>query len=261
MHHCPSILLMKRRAEQVASLGSAAQGRAEPSDIEAAYLLSLQLTAAPGKAPTLAECNDAARRGYREALRWLCQRGGPVDATTLWAAAKSGNIGILEDLRTGGCPWNEDAPAGAAKHGRLLAVQWLRAGGCPWDRRTGFIAAKKGHLDVLRWAHRAGLPLVAETCAWAADGGRLDVVQWLRSVDCPWNSEVVRAAREGGHVELERWAIENGCPSDNVDEHTRFVATHVITLVSRDWSSWDSDANDSAPELAPDDDDDDADVP
>ncbi len=45
-------------------------------------------------------------------------------------------LGVLQWLRSQGCPWHEWTGAQVALEGHLKALQWLRSQGCPWDEHT-----------------------------------------------------------------------------------------------------------------------------
>ena len=79
----------------------------------------------------------AASFGHLELVKWLCGEGGfAMDKVVMEDAARSGNLEIL---------------------------QWLRSKGCAWDRWTCLNAVSKGHVEVLRWARENGCPWAAWT--------------------------------------------------------------------------------------------------
>jgi F-box domain len=75
-------------------------------------------------------------------------------------AAAAGNLPGLQYLHVGhGCAWDARICARAARHGHWGVLEWLRSLGCPWDASTlGFQwdsstcsnAANSGKLDVLQ---------------------------------------------------------------------------------------------------------------
>ena len=68
------------------------------------------------------------------------------------AAARSGQLEMLQWLRANDCPWDIETCTSAAVHGHFEVLQWLRANGCPWDASTYGMATRQGHLDILQWA-------------------------------------------------------------------------------------------------------------
>ena len=51
----------------------------------------------------------------------------------------------------------------AAKSGNLELVQWLRGEDCKWNHMSCTWAVDKGHVEVLRWARGNGAPWTAAT--------------------------------------------------------------------------------------------------
>ena len=75
------------------------------------------------------------------------------------AAASSGQLEELKEMRKNGCPWDEDMCFEAAHGGQLEVLQWLRANGCPWDRWTCTAAAERGLLEMQNWTRTNGCPV------------------------------------------------------------------------------------------------------
>src|SRR5580698_5370227 len=74
----------------------------------------------------------------------------------------------------------------AAKHGQLYMVEWLHQRGCPWDVSVCASAAGHGHLAVLQFLHQHGCPWSEWSTAYAAQSGHLDILQYLHQHGCPW---------------------------------------------------------------------------
>mmetsp|Transcript_29280 Transcript_29280/g.58142 ORF Transcript_29280/g.58142 Transcript_29280/m.58142 type:complete len:155 (-) Transcript_29280:38-502(-) len=53
---------------------------------------------------------------------------------------------------------DEQTCCAAAKGGQLRVLQWLRGRDCPWDSETCRLAAERGHLALLKWAIGHGCP-------------------------------------------------------------------------------------------------------
>ena len=138
----------------------------------------------------------------------------PWDARTCWAAARGGQLEVLQWLRSGAdpCPWNQDTCSAAAEGGHLEVLKWLRSGEdpCPWNEYTCSAAALRGHLEVLEFA-RSGedpCPWDERTCWAAVLGGHWGVLQWARNAPtpCPWDAEYCQwVAQRDGHLEIVHW--------------------------------------------------------
>lgn len=56
------------------------------------------------------------------------------------------------------CPWNEMLCSAAARQGNLTILQYLRRKGCPWDSWTCVEASTYNRNDILLWARDHGCP-------------------------------------------------------------------------------------------------------
>ena len=98
----------------------------------------------------------------------------------------------------------------AARSGQLEKLKELRADGWPWDRGTCSAAALGGHLEVLQWARANGCPWDIRTCHKAAEGGHLKVLLWARKNGCPCDENELHIAARSGHEAVVRALIEAG---------------------------------------------------
>ena len=86
----------------------------------------------------------AARIGDFEALKALrCAEKFPWGYSTCENAAKGGHLEVLKWARENDCPWNEWTCENAAKGGHLEILKWARENGCPWDEETRELAAEE----------------------------------------------------------------------------------------------------------------------
>lgn len=153
-------------------------------------------------------------------------------STALDAAAKSGNLEVLEYLQevdermaedgsTGSRPTDtHDAMDGAAAGNHLAIIAWLsthRSGGSTTAAMDG--AATNGHLEMVQWLHEHR----TEGCTTAAMDGaarndHLDVVKWLhehRNEGC--TSAAMDGAAGSGGFEVVQWLHHNrteGCSTE-----------------------------------------------
>ena len=79
------------------------------------------------------------------ALAWAIVSGGcPMTTRTFAAAAKAGNLYVMQWLLRAGCPWSARTCEAAASEGNLGALQWARHYDCRWDIWTPTAAARGG---------------------------------------------------------------------------------------------------------------------
>ena len=96
--------------------------------------------------------------GNLKALKWVIQKGCPMNENTCCTAAGNGYLGMIQWLRTQDCPWDERKCTAAAIWGHLETLQWLYSAGCPWDEGVCYNAAMNEELEMLQWAIDHGCP-------------------------------------------------------------------------------------------------------
>ena len=200
-------------------------------------------------------------------LRWAWLNGYPRDAHIPEAAARAGNLAVLQQAFWSACPWDERTCTAAAQGGHLAVLQWAREHGCPWGAMCLGLAARAGHLAVLEWAAEQGCPLedwdgelVAGglvrqhplsrgtfLCREAAAGGHLHVLQWARAHGCPWgledNLNALSDAAERGDLTMLQWAHAAGAPSVGTDVCCSAAGEghlHVLRWARENGFPWDS---------------------
>ena len=95
----------------------------------------------------------AAHEGRLDVLKWLFEKGCPIDHTLCASAAmKSGHVHILQWMKDNGMTgeWRAFMHF-AAGIGNLEVVKWLHVNGCPWDENACLFAAFRKHWDTLQY--------------------------------------------------------------------------------------------------------------
>ena len=148
------------------------------------------------------EEGEAVMKGYLSTLKHMHSRGRLSRKKDLCEdAARGGHLEVLKWARANDCPWDEWTCAEAAENGHLEVLQWARENGCPWDDETCSHAAERGHLEILKWARESGCPWDWRTCAGLAVAGHLDMLKWARENGCPWDEHTRELAASKGYVE------------------------------------------------------------
>ena len=120
------------------------------------------------------EEGEAVKKGYLSTLKHMHSRGRLSRKNDLCEdAARGGHLEMLKWARENGCPWDElTCAAIAAYGGHLEVLKWARENDCPWEELTcAAIAAYGGHLEVLKWARENG-------CPWDENTRQLATKQW-----------------------------------------------------------------------------------
>ena len=97
----------------------------------------------------------AAQHGQPELELWLCRERGfarpgisTMDEDMVASAAFSGDLELVQWLRTNGCPWDFWTCSEAVHGGQVEVLRWARENGCKWDAYSrDKAAAKLGYTD------------------------------------------------------------------------------------------------------------------
>lgn len=169
---------------------------------------------------TIDFANGAAQCGHMNMLNLAVFENVNFNTETCKFATKSGNLEILQRLRSLNTPWDDKTCHMAAHCGHFHILKWARENGCPWNRRTCNAAAYKNNFEILKWARDNGCEWNEWATANAANGGNMEMLKWLRENGCPWDKNLFECAAEQGHLQIIKWAHENNCPwNDEIAEH------------------------------------------
>jgi hypothetical protein len=117
------------------------------------------------------------------------------------AAGKHASVTTLERAHELGMLYTETTMFAAAQSNRLAVVQFLHGQGCPWPVMLLEIAASRGYLEVMRWCHEHGCPFheVELATSYAAESGNIELMTWvLQQSGTQLNARAMRAAASKG---------------------------------------------------------------
>ncbi len=159
-----------------------------------------------------------------EAVRWLLDRGVPVQGGGLWPAAKAGNLETVRLLHEDhGVPLDEEMFVVAAGSGSVPTASWLLQAGCRMSKHAYGCAASEGDIAMIKWlAREAGCPWNNRTLSWVISAWPSDAssmalleatVRELVAAGCPPgggtdDADIVGHAAAKGHLSLVRYLHE-----------------------------------------------------
>ena len=92
------------------------------------------------------------------------------------------------------CDWDSTTIYRAAKQGNLAMVKYCVESGCPMSAGACRVAARKGHLDVLKYLHENDCPWNSDACRGAHLNNRIDCLNYLIEQKCPGFERYLPAA-------------------------------------------------------------------
>ena len=125
------------------------------------------------------------------------------------------NLPLLRRLREADCPWDAETCAAAARAGDLAVLQFARTGGCDWDERvvSGALSAigtpleLPGHRETLRWALEHDCPRSDGAVQTAAELGNIEMLTLLTRHGCAVMPECLLKAACKGHLDCLKWLM------------------------------------------------------
>eukprot|EP00953_Heterococcus_sp_UTEX-ZZ885_P005095 3217-Heterococcus_DN1.PRE.1 len=116
---------------------------ASPSRVKYAHAKGLRCTAQSYKFA-------AGQFGNILSLMAACELGMEYSVATMLGAAESNQLPVVQFLHGQACPWDQTVSHAAARRGDLEMLQWAHEHGCPVDVDTILrIAASSGHIEMV----------------------------------------------------------------------------------------------------------------
>lgn len=137
--------------------------------------------------------------------------------------AKNGNLNILKYLHEKGFPLNIKVAQKAAKHGHYDILVYLHENKCPWDGMICAYSLYKRHYECFKYAYDNGCQINKYCYEAIAQNGNLELFKYLhnneiqlRRYECIWDEDTCSDAAWYQNFDILKYAHENGCPWDEV---------------------------------------------
>jgi hypothetical protein len=161
-------------------------------------------------------CWRVAQTNKLELLKWAREeKKCEWDELTIVAAAKRGNLEMVQYCVANECPIDTGACAYAASEGHLEMLKYLHEEvKAPWDFSTAEWVAQNGRLHILEYlVERKYDKYTTGACAYAAKNGHLECLKYLHeTAKAPWNEQAVLKAHKNEHPECVQYLLDNDCP-------------------------------------------------
>ena len=124
------------------------------------------------------------------------------------AAAKSGNVDMMNYAKNNGCIWTAKVCLWAAKNGHVQILEWVKKEkgiydpSLAWEFRPNLylFAACEGHINVLEWGINNGILIDSLIVAYAASRGKHHVINWCIKHDIEIPEIAYKRATEYDHI-------------------------------------------------------------
>ena len=80
-------------------------------------------------------------------ISWALERCSERRERFCEQMARNGNVELLRFFHENGCPWDEKTCSQAAFNGHLECLRYAHENGCPWDEKTCSWATENGRLE------------------------------------------------------------------------------------------------------------------
>jgi hypothetical protein len=183
----------------------------------------------------------AARSGQLAVLELAYSRGCRSIKGIALAGARMGQLEVLEWALNRGY-WSADGLFGEAGRGGQVSVfEWAVKNGLKWEFLYSAIsAAGAGHVMLLEWMWEHGaLNCTFNYCGrYAAKGGHVPVLEWIKRRGLPFEHYIescwIYAARNG-HVPVLDWLMVNGHVVEECVDNCWIAAAGNGRVVVLDW--------------------------
>ena len=134
---------------------------------------------------------------------------------TIDAAARHGNLEMVQYCVANECPINAMACSSAAKNAHLEILKYLREEAkAPWGWRIAYLAAKNGHLHILEYLVERKYDkyqnIFMSGCSQERPRRLFEVL--ARNRQAPWDEEAVLFAHKNNQTECLQYLLDNNCP-------------------------------------------------
>lgn len=151
----------------------------------------------------------AIRNKHLNAFEWMVEQGCPAYDYSCQVAAKTGDLDLLKSIYRIVGKLNKDVAKAAAMSGNLEMLEYLKSEKCVMDDGTYLSAIKKNHIHVLDWAYQNNIELTVSCFDDGALRGNLNVIKWLHDHKCPWNGTTSCYFSYSPFGDVYQWAIDN----------------------------------------------------
>lgn len=152
----------------------------------------------------------AMQGGDRETFHWLGWNGFAKVEEMCAKAALHGHKDYLECVWEWGHTFEPLIASAAARGGNLEILQWLRLKKCPWDKTVCSSAARMGHIEIVQWAHKNGAVLDHDTLMEAGISGHLPILIYAFSKGLRLNEYDFQHVTNAGHLHILQWGYQSG---------------------------------------------------
>jgi predicted regulator of amino acid metabolism with ACT domain len=158
------------------------------------------------------------KMGRLDILKWLHQKGVPLDSNKLFdMAARHNQKKIIKWLHNLGFSFSNNMTVYAARKNHFNLLKWLHQQGCPFGNYNGFhnhnevtAAASTGNIQMVKWLIRLGIEVTFVAIIKAAELGHFVLVNWFMFEGYPINRRLIGYLLIHGMYTVAEKLLEQG---------------------------------------------------
>lgn len=203
------------------------------------FTLMLQAHASGGILTTSCLVNAVAS-GNLEMIQWIRSKNIPWTYDCAAAAIKARNLKLLQHIYNDGCPLGTGGTvcSAAIRNNDMETLQWCLDHKCTLSSvNSASICAEEGHLEMLNflWKNFRQNIQTRNFFEGAVKGGHLNMLRWAKKNYIPWGNSAIVVAASTGNVKTMEWLLNNGFYNDNYASDALLAAANQGHLLAAKW--------------------------
>jgi hypothetical protein len=158
-----------------------------------------------GFTPDPEACAAAIENKNYDVLNWLLKRGFKFSATSYTAAARIGDVELLELIKSTGCGWEVSKwlmSVVAAQNGHLNVLKWMRSNNIEFHR---YMMPEASTLEVVKWLHEVNC--YCEILEYPINGTeQFEIIKFIAEKGYDWGDDIFAAAICNKKFHIYEWA-------------------------------------------------------
>lgn len=138
------------------------------------------------------------------------------DISFFEASSVSGDIIVMEYLKSRNYSWGITVTYSASKHGKKEALKWLIKEGCPVDKSASLVATKMNHNDIIEFLLESGVEMHPHIIREASKRGNIDIIEMGISAGLKTDDFSTKICARNRQYDCLKYLVSKGCPTTSM---------------------------------------------